>query len=171
MARSFAAVASESFKEALQELGLDRSTEELGGPKELGRRAALTAAAEAAWTNHLGPLLDTKQVQELLGVRSRQAVSDLSSRRRLLALPHSGRRVVYPAFQFAASGRPLEALPSVLTEFVDRRAAASPWTIASWFVTPQSLLGGWTPARWLKARRDPEKVALAARRAASRMAG
>lgn len=171
MARSFAAVASESFRETLEELGLTKPAAELGTPEELGRRAALAAAAEATWKDHLGPLLDANRVQQLLGVKSRQAVSDLGARRRLLSLPQSGRRVVYPAFQFASNGRPFGVLPRLLAEFDTRRAVASPWTIASWFVTPQPLLGRWTPARWLKAGRDPEKVVGAARRAAARMAG
>lgn len=171
VARSFAAVASGSFRETLEELGLAEGSAELGTPEELGRRAALAAAAEAAWKGQLGPLLETDQVRRLVGVKSRQAVSDLGSRRRLLALPRSGRRVVYPAFQFAANGRPFEVLPRVLAEFEERGAAVSRWTIASWFVTPQPLLGGQTPAGWLKAGRDPEKAVLAARRTAARMAG
>lgn len=170
MGRSFAAVASESFRETLEELDLPSQSPELGDPQELGRRAALAAAAEAAWTKHLGPLLDGKQVQELLGVKTRQAVSDLRARRRLLGLRQSGRRV-YPAFQFASNGRPFEALPQVLTEFEERRATASIWTIASWFVTPQSSLGGWTPVRWLRAGRDPDRVVLVARRTAARLVG
>jgi hypothetical protein len=164
-------VASDSFRQTLEELGLTQPSAELGSPEEVGRRAALAAAAEAAWKDHLGPLLDGEEVRSILGVRSRQAVSDLATRRRLLALPQSGRRVVYPAFQFGPTGRPFEALPRVLAEFSTRRAAESRWTIASWFVTPQAVLDGRTPAQWLRAGRDPERVVLAARRSAARMAG
>lgn len=171
MARSFAVVASESFRETLEELGITKASTELGAPEEVGRRAALAAAAEAAWKERLGPLLEANDVRRMLGVRSRQAVSDLAARRRLLALPQRGRRVVYPAFQFGTNGRPFEAIPRVLAEFNARRAVESRWTIASWFVTPQAPLGGRTPAQWLRAGRDAETVVLAARRSAARMAG
>lgn len=171
MARSYTAVASESFRQTLEELGLTKRTPELGAPEDLGRRAALAAAAEAAWKDQLGPLLDADQVRQLLRVKSRQAVNDLKTRKRLLALPHGARGVVYPAFQFASNGRPLEAVHRVLAEFEGRRAAASSWTIASWFVTPQSSLDGRTPAGWLKARRSSDRVVVAARRTAARMAG
>lgn len=85
MTKSFATVASASFESALRDLGLDR--ERAGDPMELGRRAALVVAAEMAWNEHLGPLLDAKQVERLLGVRTRQAVSDLRKRGWLLGLP------------------------------------------------------------------------------------
>jgi len=170
MGRSFALVASESFREALRELGLTRRTSELGDPKELGRRAALMAAAEAAWKKHLGPLLEAKQVQELLGVGTRQAVSDLRSRGRLLGLTRQDGRVVYPAFQFGPGGRPFPELPQIL-ELLGEGATLDPWTQASWFVSPQALLEGATPAAWLRRKREPERVVRAARRTAARLAG
>jgi len=128
------------------------------------------AAAEAAWTKHLGPLLEAKQVKELLGVGTRQAVSDLRSRGRLLGLRRQDGRVVYPAFQFGPGGRPFSALPQVL-ELMGDRAALDAWTVASWFVSPQTLLDGATPADWLHRKRDPERVVRAARRTAARLAG
>ncbi len=168
MSRSFTAVASESFREALDELGLTRRTAELGDPRELGRRAALIAAAEAAWKEHLGPLLEAKQVRELLGVRTRQAVSDLRSRGRLLGLARQDGRIVYPAFQFGPAGRPFQELPEILG-LLGERAGLDPWTVASWFVTPQVLLEGVTPAEWLRRKREPERVVRAARRTAARL--
>src|SRR5919198_1853963 len=95
MARSFVATAAESFQSTLRELGLTRVSPDVGDPAKLGRRAALVAAAEAVWTKHVGPLFDAKQVQDLLGVETRQAVSDLRGRRRLLGLPKESGRVVY----------------------------------------------------------------------------
>ena len=47
MARA-AAVAAASFEETLEELGFGEVEVELGDPAELGRRAALLIAAEAA---------------------------------------------------------------------------------------------------------------------------
>ncbi|MGH9380080.1 MAG: hypothetical protein ACRD2Z_05660, partial [Thermoanaerobaculia bacterium] len=65
MAKSAAA---EAFRETLAELGIDETDPELGDPRALGRRGALLAVAGAVWRRHLGPLLSTKQVAELLGV-------------------------------------------------------------------------------------------------------
>jgi hypothetical protein len=165
MARA-AAVAAASFEETLEELGFDEVEVELGDPAELGRRAALLIAAEAVWRRHLGPLLDGKQVQELLGGRTRQAVNDLLKRRRLLGLPIGKRRVVFPAFQFRA-GRPHPELAAILETFAD--ADVGPYTVASWFMTPQPLLEHETPARWLQRGCDGEQVKEAARRSAARL--
>jgi len=168
MAGSCVATAAESFQGTLRELGLTQVSPEVGDPAKLGRRAALVAAAETVWRKHLGPFFDAKQVQELLGVGTRQAVNDLRARRRLLGLPKGGGRVVYPAFQFGDSGRPFDALPEVLDAF-EARAQVNPWTIASWFVTPQALLERMTPAEWLAKREDPDLVVRAARRSAARL--
>ena len=168
MARSFVATASESFRSTLRELGLTAASPEVGDPARLGRRAALVAAAESVWTGHLGPLLDSKQVQDLLGVETRQAVSDLRARHRLLGLHKENGRVVYPAFQFGDTGRPFESLPHVLEVF-EKGARADPWSIASWFVTPKALLGGITPVEWLAKNEDPDLLVKAARRTAARL--
>jgi hypothetical protein len=168
MARSFVTTAAESFQSTLRELGLTRVSPDVADPAKLGRRAALVAAAEAVWTNHVGPLLDAKQLQDLLGVETRQAVSDLRARRRLLGLPKESGRVVYPAFQFGDSGRPFDVLPQVLEVFEGARV--DPWTIASWFVTPQALLLRMTPAEWLAKSEDPDLVVRAARRSGARLA-
>lgn len=167
MAGSLAAAAA-AFEETLEELGFSEAEEELGDPAELGRRAALLVAADAFWRRHLGPLLDGKQVQRLLGVRTRQAVHDLVRRRRLLGLPAEKGRLAFPAFQFTAAGRPHAALPDILELFAG--AVVSPYTVASWFVTPQPLLEGETPAHWLQLGRDPELAREAARRSAARLA-
>jgi hypothetical protein len=159
------ATAAETFERTLEELGV--SERDVGDPAELGRRAALLAAAEGLWSKRLGPLLRREQVQELLGVGSRQAVSQLAKRRRLLALPHDD-RLTFPAFQFSPNGRPYEAMPTILAAFED--AGVSPYTIASWFTTPQRLLGRVTPATWLRRERDSERVVEAARRSAARLA-
>jgi hypothetical protein len=160
------ATAAQTFERTLRELGV--SENELGDPVELGRRAGVLAAADAIWSSRLGPLLTRGQAQELLGVRSRQAVSQLAKRGRLLALPTSGERLAFPAFQFSPSGRPYEAVPKILKTFSS--ADVSPHTIASWFVTPKRLLRGMTPAQWLRRGHDPERALEAARRSATRLA-
>lgn len=158
--------AAQSFQQTLEDLGL--TEQELGNPSELGRRAALLAAAEGFWSTRLGPLLNREQVQGLLGVGSRQAVSQLVKRGRLLALPTRDDRFAFPAFQFSPNGRPYESIAAILSAF--EPAQLSSYTIASWFVTPKRLLRGATPAQWLRRGGDPDRALEAARRTASRLA-
>jgi hypothetical protein len=140
----------------------------LGDPRELGERAALLAVAEMAWSRHLGALLDTHQVQALLGVGTRQAVSDRARRGGLLALPTSSGRVLFPAFQFGPGGRPHPVLPRVLEVFGE--AEMEPWLVASWFRTPQALLGDSSPADWMARGKAEETLLEAARRTAEKLA-
>lgn len=161
------ATAAASFEQALAELGITGDEEELGDPAELGRRAAVLAASDVVWRKHLGPSYSSRQVRELLRIGSRQAVSDLVKRHRLLALPTRDGRLAFPAFQFTASGRPLPGLPPILSVFAD--AVESPYTVASWFVTAEPLLEGKTPAEWLREHGSAELAAEAAARYAERL--
>jgi len=140
----------------------------LGDPRELGERGALLALAEAAWRRHVGALLDTHQVQALMGVGTRQAVSDRARRGGLLMLPTAAGRVGYPAFQFGPGGQPYAAVPRVLEAFAE--VEADPWTVASWFRSPQSLLEHATPAEWLGQGGRDDTLLEAARRTAARLA-
>src|ERR671939_93432 len=157
--------AAASFKATLRELGLSRDEPELGDAARLGQRAALVAAASALWQRQLGPLLEMRQAQELLGVGSRQAVHDLIQRHRLLALSTEDRRTLIPLFQFSEAGRPFEAVPSILRVFAG--AEATGWTVASWFTTPSADLEDQTPIAWIKAGRGPDTAPHAARAAAA----
>jgi hypothetical protein len=134
---------------------------------ELGERAALLAVAGQVWRRHLGPLLTTGDLQKL-GGRSRQAVHEQVKRRRLLALPARGGSL-FPAFQVDRRGRPRAGMGEVLAAF--EGAVESPFTVASWFETPQPLLDDRTPADWLVAGDDPSRLAQAARRAAAQLRG
>lgn len=160
------ATAAHAFERTLDELDLQSS--ELGDLAALGRRAALLAVANQVWEQQLGPLLDADQARSLLGVRSRQAVSDLGRRGRLLALDAPGGHKVYPAFQFTPAGRPWPDLVAILEIFAD--VVESPYTTASWLVSPNSRLDGETPMDWLRSRRELDKLLEAARCAASRLA-
>lgn len=159
-------VAADAFQETLTELGIDEADPELGDPRSLGRRGALLAVAGAVWRRHLGPLLNTRQVAELLLVGTRQAVHDRVKRHRILALPTGQREHAYPAFQFDGKGQPYPAIAPVLEAFAVSRL--SPHTIASWFVTPQPLLDDLTPAHWVAEGRDDDRLTKAARRSAAR---
>jgi len=160
--------AGAAFEQTLAELGVDESDPAIGDADSFGRRAALLAISGTVWRRHLGPLLDTKQVAELLGVRTRQAVNDRVRRHRILALPTQDRGLTYPTFQFDARGQPYAALAPVLEVF--SAARLSPYTISSWFVTRQPALDGCTPAEWLAKTGDVERLVTSARRSATRSA-
>ena len=76
-------------------------------------------------------------------------------------------QILYPLFQFRGA-RPFPELPGLLELFGD--AALDGWTVASWFVTSQDLLDDESPARWLKAGKDPALAIEAAERVAGRLA-
>ena len=161
------AAAAQSFQETLAELGVGEGETEVEDPAALGRRAALLAASDVVWERHLGPLLSTKQVRELMRIGSRQAISERVKRRRLLAVPGGDGNPVFPAFQFTGTGRPLPGLGAILDIF--RNAVASPYTIASWFVTPEPLLHQEAPAAWLRGAATPDRALEAATRYAERL--
>jgi hypothetical protein len=170
MTRASAAAAAKAFEEALEEAWEDLPDDapEIQNPEALGRRAALLAVSEMAWSQVLGPFYDGEQVQTILKVTTRQAVSDLAKRGRLLALDGSGGRKLYPAFQFGPSGRPYPEITKVLEVF--EGIVETPYTIASWFASPQDLLEGETPAAWLQSKRDPGLLLEAAMRSADLLA-
>lgn len=122
---------------------------------------------EALWRRHLGELLDSEQVRQRLRARTPRAVDELVKRRQLLGLATQSGHLVFPAFQFAASGRTYPALPAILEAFAG--AVFSPYTVASWFVTPEPFLEGETPARWLQRGGSPARVEEAARQSAAQI--
>jgi hypothetical protein len=131
------------------------------------RRAGMLAAAGEVWENELGPLLSSAQVRTLLGDVSRQRVDELLRARRLVGLRDQGGRRRFPAVQFI-DGRPQEHLVDAFWRLAD--AAVSPWTAASWLVAEDDALEGRSPVEWVRERRDPERLALVARRDAARLA-
>ncbi len=103
----------------------------------------------------------------LATVGTRQGVNDLARRRRLLALPTQGGKLLYPAFQFRGA-RSISGLHELLVELDG--SGASPWTQASWFVTAQDELDGESPAAYLSRHSLDDRVLKAVRRAAARLA-
>jgi hypothetical protein len=158
--------AAVAFEETLESLDLpENSIEDTATQRELGRKAAMLATADLQWTEHLGPLVGWRDVADLLkSVRTRQGVHDLARRGRLLALPTKEGQRLYPLFQFR-DGRPLPELPRIVEAF--GKTGISPWTLASWMVTPQRPLEGASPLEWLKRGGSPETVIEAARRSAA----
>jgi hypothetical protein len=165
---SATAEAGRAFVAALDALGLN-GQEEGFDPGELGRRGALLAASDLIWRERLGRLLSRDEVQELLGLKSRQAVHDLAKRGRLLALATQSGRPLYPAFQFdLEQGRAYSALPPAIAIF--KEASVDPYTAASWFCEAQPVLEGLAPAEWLRERRADRPLIEAARRSAAPLA-
>ena len=158
------AVAVNAFAETLEELGVTSRRRGLTKPKEMGRRAALGTAAEAIFRQKLGRLLTRDEAQELLGVRTRQAIHDLVKRGRLIAIPTRSGSYVYPAFQIdVGRGRAYPAVGAAITEL--RKAFdRDSMTIAGWFVSENELLEDMTPAEWLRTGGAGDLVVEAARR-------
>ena len=163
------ALAMKAFESTLERLELP--ADRLADPaaqESLGRRAALLATSEIVWDEHLGPMYGWSDVAQVLGtVNTRQGVSDLAKRKRLLALPASGGRVLYPAFQFRGS-RTIPGLHELLIEFDS--VALSPWTTASWFQSDQDELDGLSTVAYLIKHGFDERIKTVARRATSRLA-
>jgi hypothetical protein len=147
------------FEATLDELDVTLTT-------EAARRSALLAAADQVWSREIGRLLTRAEAQELMGVGTRQGISDHVARRRLFALPGGDGQLLFPAFQFGEDGRPLAGLSDVLRTL--HGAFESPYSLAAWFTTPQEELGKGTPAESLRAG-DREPVMLAAKRTHARL--
>lgn len=151
--------AAAAFEATLDELDVILST-------EAARRSALLAAADQVWSRGLGRLLTRVEAQELMGVGTRQGISDHVARRRLLALSGEDGQLLFPAFQFGEDGRPLTGLSDVLRTL--QGAFESSYSLASWFTTSQEELGNATPAESLRAG-DRGPVLLAAKHAHARL--
>jgi hypothetical protein len=148
--------AAEAFDETLHQLGLEAAELE---DERFGRRAALLAASELLWERELGPLATTSQVGELLGC-SRQAIHERVQRRTLLALPASAGQV-FPLFQFTSSGQSVPGLSQVVRELAG--VVETPYTIATWLVSPEPELDRRAPIQLLRDGRVEPVVTAAAR--------
>ncbi len=129
------------------------------GDLEALARAAVDVVLDPAvtWQEHLGPLYDTAGVRRLLGRDGRPVTKQAVSKRRdLLALTTSSGRKVFPAFQFAHR-TPVDGLGEVLAALPE--GLVSPWTVASWLVSPAADLAGRRPIDVLA---DGNRVAVAA---------
>lgn len=161
-------VAVAAFADQLRTLLKDPPAElTLSAAATAGRRAALVAASEYVWPEHLGPLFPTTMVRDLLGGVTRQRVNELWSAHRLIGLAdHSGRRQ-FPAFQFRA-GRTLELL--IAAFWIVHDAGVGEWTAASWCVSPDPALDNDSPAVWIREGRSAERLLRVAHQDAARLA-
>jgi hypothetical protein len=120
------------------------------------------------WIRVLGPLFNREEVRRVLHLRNAREVGALQTQGQLLTLNSFEGQTLYPAFQFNAAGKPYPEIAKVLEIFSG--AVETPYTIASWFVSPQDLLDDKTPAAWLQEGGDPTLLFEAARRTAWRLA-
>jgi len=119
------------------------------------------------WVQALGPLLQIDGARDLLKLKNRGQVRDLSASGQLLEIGSPEGHELYPAFQFDASGSPYPEVASVIKTFSD--VVETPYTIASWFVSPQDLLDGETPIAWMRAKKDTSELLAAAKRSADEL--
>jgi hypothetical protein len=159
--------AVDAFRATLIERGALAGTADADAA-EVGRRAALLVESATAWADHVGPLLDVRQVMGLLRVTTRQAVYDLVARHRLLGLPRRGGGMAFPAFQFDAStGRPYDVMAALLGTFAV--AGVDPYTVATWLATGQDELEGRAPASLLGGPANADALRAAVERTAARL--
>jgi len=133
------------------------------------RRSARTAAAEQAWAQRLGEMLDSRAVESLLGI-SRQRVSVLARQHRIVALPKPDGGYRFPAWQFAGTTagqrRTLAAAHRTLVDV----GGLSEWSALSWLISAHPELDGASPMEHLRAGRDGEVVLTVAARDGARLA-
>ncbi|WP_144713566.1 hypothetical protein [Curtobacterium pusillum] len=110
----------------------------------------------------IGPFYDTPSLAAWRGV-TRQALSKATAKRDLIGLKIGDGSLVFPSFQFGASGSPLPNLRQVLALIDPDRI--DPWGSALWLNTVADEFGGTTAAQALRDGRA-EQVLAAARRAA-----
>lgn len=133
------------------------------------RRGARLAVAEQAWVQRVGTMLDSKDVESALGV-SRQRVSVLAQKHRLVALPKQGGGRQFPAWQFTRLDSAQRAALAQAHHVLVSVGGISPWTAASWLLSKQTELEGAVPVRYAAAGGDLEQLVLVASRDAARAA-
>jgi hypothetical protein len=107
--------------------------------KSTRERLARVAEFKKRMLDKAGGVLGTKEVREMLGYKSAQAVHKAVASKRLLAIDDNGSKL-YPAFQFEGASiltgmrAVLEAAPSV-----------SPWSILRYMVVGDDGLGSDLP--------------------------
>jgi hypothetical protein len=136
----------------------------LGRPEALAARVAAVVPTPSRLAATIGPVYRQASLAAACG-HSRQAVSDLIKRRRVLALTTKDGHVVIPAFQLGDDLRPLNGIPEILQiltpDVIDE------WTLASWLTAAHDQLGAKSVVEYLAAGNEPARafaVAEAAKR-------
>lgn len=126
-----------------------------------------STASMKVWGDILGPLLEVDGVRDLLRLKDRRQVRGLSAAGQILELGSPEGHKLYPAFQFDSRGSLYPEISGVIKIFAGM--VETPYTIASWFVSPQDLLDGETPTAWIRAKKDTSQLLAAAQRSAGEL--
>jgi DNA-binding protein HU-beta len=133
---------------------------------EVARRAARLAMSEQAWEQGLEAVWDTRDVCAALDV-TKQRVSVLVHKHRLIALPQNG-RLRFPVWQFTALDANDRAYLAQAHHLLVSEGEIDPWSAASWFMAGHPDLENQTPAEWLRDGGEHDRVLTAAHRDATR---
>lgn len=129
-----------------------------------GRRLA---DVHDSWEGYFGHLLSEDDARQRLGGLSGVEIDDLVTTHQLLALPMKHGELAFPEFQFAGQAGLNPVVAAILA--ILEPVVESPYTMAAWFISPQPMLNGETPARWLERARSTERLTAAARDSAARL--
>lgn len=112
-------------------------------------------------------MLDSSAVAELFGASSdrRDTASDLRRRGKVIGVPVSGRKYVFPAFQFDPVARTL--VKTVATINVHLDAKDDPWGVTSWWISAHPRLDGNAPKDLLGTDREADLLTVAGVRPAA----
>lgn len=139
--------------------------------RRLGRQGADAALAPLAWAQIVGDRWDTSTTAEFLAI-SRQALFDRVRRGSLLGIAGRG-TTWYPTWQFDLTKRQARPVVARVIKAFEETLGdrPDPLAVASWAQTVQSSLDGMTPIDWISSSdRDEERVVVAARRTAAKLA-
>ncbi len=136
--------AGEVFDDELRSLLGDDVSPDLA----VARRAARWALAEQAWEQRLEAIWDARDVARALDV-SKQRVSVLVRKHRLIALPQNG-RLRFPVWQFAGLDGADRACLAQAHDVLVSEGQIDPWSAASWFLAGHPDLEGRAPVQWLR---------------------
>lgn len=123
-----------------------------------------SADVHGAWRGYFGPLLSKHEAQRRLGGLSEAKFDHLVAGHQLLALPTERGELAFQFTQDCGLSPVVAAILAILGPVV-----ATPYTTAVWFITPQPVLNGETPAQWLRQARSPQRLKEAARGSAARL--
>lgn len=135
------------------------------------RGLAARLGARRRWEQHVGELLNHKQVLALTGW-TKQALSQAVREHRIVKLTADGGAGVYPLCVFDGQhpARPVAGTREVFSDWAEADPAG--WAAVSWFVSAQVELNGATPRDVLcqEGRAAAPALARLARQAAHRLA-
>ncbi len=107
---------------------------------DLARRMADLRRKEES-DRRFGKFYTTAKVMAILGTGSRQSVTNMIRRNTILRVRTADGHNAFPALQFdEKTGQLIEGLREILQVLLP--AAATPWTVLDWLVTPMAEVGG-----------------------------